>query len=184
MSTSKDSLILGEFPRTLDERFRISIPSELTGPWFSYKTVEAGASGGTQAEERAADESERLECVLAKERPGCLSLWHAPAWQAQLESSLEVVRSKLAAGRLGDRLAQVQTLGRLLSARHRPIQLAGRGRLVVPDGFREFLAAEPGSELMIVGAAVCIEIWQRDAWLRCLQEEIPRFTQILDDLSG
>ncbi len=165
MSASKDSLILGEFPRTLDERFRISVPSELTAVW-------------------AGEETERLECVLAKERPGCLSLWHAPAWQTQLESSLDVVRSKWTAGRLGDRLAQMQTLGRLLSARHRPIQLAGRGRLVVPEGFREFLAAEPGSEVMIVGAAICIEIWQREAWLRCLQEEIPQFTKILDELSG
>ena len=46
---------LGEFQRTLDERYRLSIPSEL---------------GDALAAESA-------DCILAKERPGCLSLWSA-----------------------------------------------------------------------------------------------------------
>lgn len=164
MSEGAMPLLLGEFPRTLDERFRLSLPLELVGLW--------GA------------EPDKLPCVLAKERPGCLSLWHAPVWQTQMESGLRVVESKLQAGRLGHRIAQVQTLGRLLSSRHRPVTLAGRGRLVIPDGFREFLAAEAGSEVMVVGAAVCIEIWERSAWLECLRAEIPQFSSLLDSLSS
>lgn len=163
MQNDRSSLLLGEFPRTLDDRFRLSIPAELTAVW-------------------AAD-VDKLECVLAKERPGCLSLWHAPDWRGQMDAGLRVVETKLQAGRLGHRLAQVQSLGRLLSTRHRNVQLAGRGRLVIPDGFREFLAVEPGMDLMIVGAAVCIEIWRREDWLECLRAEIPRFTEILDSLS-
>ncbi len=88
------------------------------------------------------------------------------------------------AGRLGDRLAQVQTLGRLLSTRQRPVQLAGRGRLLIPEGFREFLGVEPAAEVLVVGAAVCIEIWHPQAWKECLHEEIPRFGHLLDELSG
>jgi MraZ protein len=122
--------------------------------------------------------------VLAKERPGCLSLWRGGDWQEYLTAGIRVVESKLQAGRLGDRLAQVQTFGRLLSTRHRTVQLAGRGRLVIPEGFREFLGAEPGTEVLVVGAAVCIEIWQLEAWRSCLNDEIPRFSSLLDELSG
>ena len=48
-------LLIGEFVRALDERFRLAIPPELLEPLL--------ASGP------------RL--VLAKERAGCLSLWPA-----------------------------------------------------------------------------------------------------------
>jgi MraZ protein len=88
------------------------------------------------------------------------------------------------AQRLNHQLGEMQMLGRLLSTRHRAVQLAGRGRLLIPEGFREFLGVEAGGEVMIVGAAVCIEIWDLQAWLACLREEIPRFGQLLQDLGG
>ena len=136
MATPQD-FILGEFPRTLDERYRLSIPLELVEPLLRT----------------AAD------CILAKERPGCLSLWNAAAWQARLDEGVELVRSKMQAGQLGRRLEEVQLLGRLLSTRHKTVQLAGRGRLSIPDGFREFLGVEQGGEVIVVGAGVCVEIW-------------------------
>jgi MraZ protein len=134
--------ILGEFPRTLDERFRVAIPGELL----------AGLTG------------EGAGCVLAKERPGCLSLWNAKAWQTRFDSGVELVKGKMRAGKLEGRLEQVQMLGRLLSTRHKTVELGDRGRLLIPDGFREFLNAEPGTDVLIVGAAVCVEIWKPDAW--------------------
>ncbi len=161
MSVTPSKLILGEFRRTVDDRFRLSIPSELSAHW----------------------DAENFNGVLAKERPGCLSLWQSDQWQHHLESGVRVVESKLLAGRLGERVAEVQLLGRLLSTRHRPVQLAGRGRLLIPEGFREFLGVEPGGEVLVVGAAVCVEIWRVDAWLEHLQEQIPRFGEILEDLS-
>ena len=75
------------------------------------------------------------------------------------EASVAVLRSKLAAGTLSQRVDQVQDLGRLLSTRHRTVTLAGRGRLVIPDGFREFLGVDAGGDLLVVGAAVCVELW-------------------------
>lgn len=45
--------ILGEYSRTLDERYRLSVPSEL-GDLLT---------------------AESTDCILAKERAGCLSLW-------------------------------------------------------------------------------------------------------------
>jgi MraZ protein len=157
-----NELILGEHRRTLDERFRLSLPPEL-----------AESLGPADA-----------TCILAKERAGCLSLWNADRWQARLTSGKELLEAKVRAGRLDARLEELQLLGRLLSSRHTSVQLAGRGRLVVPEGFREFLGVEPGGEVMIVGAAVSIEIWRLEAWTAYLNERMPEFRRLFDDLSG
>lgn len=157
-----EEFILGEFQRTFDERYRLAIPGELVM-----------ALGG-----------EEQELILAKERPGCLSLWNASQWQSKLSAGIGLVQAKMRAGKLEGKLEQVQLLGRLLSSRHRNVQLAARGRLIVPEGFREFLHAEPGGEVMIVGAAVCIEIWNPKAWMGYLEERMPKFRRLLDGLAG
>jgi MraZ protein len=160
--TAPDEFILGEFQRTFDERYRLSIPSELM------------AGLGTR----------QVECILAKERPGCLSLWNAAVWQAKLDAGVDLVKAKMRAGRLEGQLGQVQLLGRLLSTRHRRVSLAARGRLIVPEGFREFLHADPGSDVLLVGAAVCIEIWNPAAWRAYLEQRMPRFRRLFDRLSS
>lgn len=159
--TETNSFLLGEFRRLLDERYRVSIPASLADP-----LVEQGA-----------------DCILAKERPGALSLWSAPQWQARLDVGVSLVENKMRAGRLEGRLDDVQRLGRLLSTRHTAVQLAGRGRLVIGEGFREFLGVEAGGEVMVVGAAVCVEIWQPAAWLQYLQEQMPDFGRLFNQLS-
>lgn len=154
--------ILGEFPRTLDERFRVALPAELLGPLVA----------------------EGPRCILAKERPGCLSLWNAKLWQTKLDSGIELVKGKMRAGKLEGRLEQVQLLGRLLSTRHRDVEIGDRGRLLIPDGFREFLNAEPGTELLLVGAAVCVEIWTPTAWRMHLESHMTEFPKLFDDLTS
>ena len=122
--------------------------------------------------------------MLAKERSGCLSLWSAATWKPRLDAAVDVLRSKLAAGSLAQRLDQVQDLGRLLSTRQRTVSLAGRGRLVIPEGFREFLGVEPGADLLVVGAAVCVELWNPVAWGDFITAEMPAFRQRIDDLTA
>ena len=63
------------------------------------------------------------------------------------------------------------------------MQLAGRGRLLIPEGFREFLGVEPDGEVMVVGAAVCIEIWNPPEWLEYLKVRMPKFRRLFDRLS-
>ncbi|MDG2384086.1 MAG: division/cell wall cluster transcriptional repressor MraZ [Pirellulaceae bacterium] len=166
MQNRSAKLILGEFRRTVDERYRLSIPGELLELWEGERS-----------------EGEKQDCVLVKQQPGCLSLWRNADWQANLESGVRVIESKWAAGRLSDRINDVQALGRLLSTRHRSVQLAGRGRLLIPEGFRDFLGGEAGQDVLVIGAAICIEIWEVKAWVACLNSEIPRFGEILDELS-
>jgi MraZ protein len=155
-------LLIGEFRRTIDERYRLSIPAELAEPLLE----------GSE------------EAVLAKERPGCLSLWNVARWQPKLSSGVSLVEQKMAAGRLEGRVEEVQRLGRLLSTRHTNVPLAQRGRMVVPEGYREFLGVQPGSELFVVGAAVCVELWRPDAWFRFIEEEMPEFRRLFDSLSA
>jgi len=154
-------LILGEYPRSLDDRYRLSVPAEL-----HEKLTSTGP-----------------ECVLAKERPGCLSLWDAAVWQAKLDVRVSLFEQKVRAGLLEERVDQVQRLGRLLSTRHRPVQLAGRGRLVIPEGFREFLGIEAGGEVMLVGAAICVELWNPQQWVACLEDQMPQFRELFDQLT-
>jgi MraZ protein len=157
-----DGLLLGEVARALDDRYRISLPSEVA--------------------EVLADEQKT--CLLAKERPGCLSLWPKAAWQQKIDDGIELVRSKIRTGRLEGRIADVQALGRLLSTRHREVTLAGRGRLVLPEGFREFLGVVPGDDVMVVGAAVCLELWHPEKWAETIGEQMPDFRQLFDGLTA
>jgi MraZ protein len=154
-------LILGEFTRTLDQRYRLSLPTELLEPLMH---------GATDA-------------ILAKERSGALSLWNAAVWQEKLDAGVALVHGKMRAGKLEGRWDEVQSLGRLLSTRHRGVPLAGRGRLVIPEGFREFLAVQPGGEILLIGAGVCVEIWQPQAWLQYVAVQMPEFRQLFDRLT-
>jgi MraZ protein len=124
------------------------------------------------------------ECILAKERIGCLSLWDASKWESKLADGIALVGDKIRAGRLEARLEEVQLLGRLLSTRHSRIKLAGRGRLVIPEGFREFLGVERGGSVIVIGAAVCIELWNPERWQQHIEQQMPEFRRLLDQLVG
>jgi len=156
------AFILGEYRRVLDDRFRVSIPAELV------ETLTAKGSN----------------CFLAKERAGALSLWNATDWQASLDDGVRLVQDKMQAGRLSGRVEDVQSLGRLLSTRHTGVRLAGRGRLSIPEGFREFLGVDPAGELLVVGAALCVELWRPDAWFAYIEESMPDFRRLFDNLSS
>jgi MraZ protein len=155
-------LLLGEHRRTLDERHRVSIPAELVDAMLADKA----------------------DCILAKERVGALSLWQTDRWQSRLEQGVKLVQDKIEAGRLDGRLAEVQQFGRLLSTRHTSVRLAGRGRLAIPEGFRDFLGVEPGGDMLVIGASVCVELWRPDIWFTYIESHMPDFGQLFDDLSG
>ncbi len=157
-----EGLCLGEWTRSLDERYRLSLPAELVDLL----------------------KDEASECVLAKERPGCVSLWNPTDWKASLADGVSLVANKVQSGRLSGRLTELQMLGRLLSTRHRTVPIAGRGRIAVPESFRDFLEVEPGGSLMIVGAAVCVEIWHPRRWSEHIGDHMPEFRELFDQLAG
>jgi len=158
--TETKKLITGEFSRTVDNRYRLTLPDE-------FKEVFKPDSG---------------KCVIVKEKPGHLSLWDESTWKQQHEKRLEMVMNRFDLGYLAGNMSELQRLGRLLSTRSRQIQLADRARFLLPEGFREFLAVEPKQEVMIVGAAVCIDIWHPQKWISYIEEDIPQFDTLLESL--
>jgi MraZ protein len=156
-----DTFISGEYKRALDDRFRLTLPAELA----EAITDEAG------------------ETIVAKERAGCLSLWRAADWQRRLADGVDLIRQKIRTGRLEQRWGDVQRLGRLLSTRHRAVKLANRSRLLVPEGYREFLDVPAGGDVMLVGAVICVEIWNPQAWLEVLRQDMPEFGELFRTLS-
>ncbi len=157
-----EPIITGEFKRTIDDRHRLSLPPEFA----SAITDEHG------------------ETIVVKERYGCLSLWSAAKWQNRLDQGVEIIRQKIAAGRLEQRWGEVQRLGRLLSTRQTSVKLANRSRLLIPEGFRNFLDAAPNQDVVVVGAVVCVEVWNQDAWLETLKDDMPDFNGLFKELSS
>jgi MraZ protein len=156
-----DAFITGESKRTLDDRYRLTLPAELAA-------AVADEEGG---------------CILAKERAGCLSLWRGTEWQTRLDDGVELIRRKIQSGRMEQRWTDVQRFGRLLSTRHAPVRLTNRSRLLIPEGFREFLGVGPNQDVMLVGAVICVEIWSPAAWLDVLRQEMPEFGGLFRELS-
>lgn len=153
--------ITGEHKRTIDERYRLSLPPDLA----QAVTDESG------------------DTIVAKERQGCLSLWKAADWQRRIDDGVALIRQKITTGRMEQRWGDVQRLGRLLSTRYRTVKLANRARLLVPEGFREFLDVPPNGEVMVVGAVICVEIWNPQAWLDTLRQDMPEFGPMFKNLT-
>ena len=147
------TFITGEVRRTLDDRFRVSLPAEMA--------------------EAVTDDNGQT--IISKERFGCVSLWRAADWQERIDAGVALIRQKIEAGRMESRFGDVQRLGRLLSTRQQTLRLAKRSRLQVPDEIRSFLGVAPNQELMLVGAVICVEIWSVDAWIETLREDMPEF---------
>jgi MraZ protein len=158
---SPEALITGEFRRTLDERFRVTLPTELA----------------------VAVTDDEGQTILAKERYGCLSLWRAADWQRRLDDGVSLIRQKIQSGRMEQKWGDVQRLGRLLSTRHRTVKLANRSRLLVPEGYREFLDVAVNQDVMLVGAVICVEIWNPQAWLDVLRQDMPDFGSLFRQLA-
>ena len=157
-----DNFITGEARRTIDDRFRITLPAEMA-------ELVADSDGN---------------CILAKERAGCLSLWKAADWKKRIDDGVAILKLRIQAGKMESRWSEVQRLGRLLSTRSKPVTLANRSRLLIPEGFREFLDVPVNQDVMIVGAAICVEIWNPVAWLETLRQDMPEFGPLFTDLSA
>ncbi|MDR3109618.1 MAG: division/cell wall cluster transcriptional repressor MraZ [Planctomycetaceae bacterium] len=155
-------LIEGEFSRKLDDRFRLSLPDELNEVF----TPNEG------------------NCVIVKERAGCLSLWEQSKWDAEMTTRKTILESKLNLQGYSKNISEIQTIGRLMSTRSRPVQLADKRRLLIPEGFREFLGVEAKGGVMVVGAAICIEIWHPEKFITYIEGQMPEFRALLENLTN
>ena len=153
--------LTGEFRRTIDDRFRLQLPVE-------FAAEVSGEDG---------------DLIVAKERAGCLSLWKPDDWQHRLDTGISLLQQKIDSGRMEQRWGDVQRLGRLLSTRHQQARLANRSRLLIPEGFRQFLGVDSGKEVVVIGAVICVEIWNPEIWLTVLKQEMPDFGELFKQLT-
>ena len=158
---TESSFITGEFKRTVDERYRLTLPPELAD-------AVSDASG---------------EIIIARERAGCLSIWKAADWQKRIDEGVSIIRQKMESGRMDQRWGDVQRFGRLLSTRHRTVRLTNRSRLLIPETFRAFLGVGPNQDVLLIGAVICVEIWNPQAWLELLREDMPEFSPLFKQLA-
>ncbi|MDA0834155.1 MAG: division/cell wall cluster transcriptional repressor MraZ [Planctomycetota bacterium] len=159
---TQDVYIVGEHRRTVDERYRVTLPPDM-------------------AEMISNNDG---DLMLVKERYGCLSLWRGEDWQKRLDEGVALIKQKMQLGRMEQRWNDVQRWGRLLSTRHKQVNLANRSRLLIPEGFREFLGVPTNSDVMIIGAVICVEIWNPQAWLDVLRDDMPEFGEMFKQLSN
>lgn len=156
MTSGQDDAIIGEFQRVLDDRYRLALPPEIAqfiGP-------------------------DNTEAVLVKERDRCLSLWKLATWNQHFEKYANNLRRQIADNIYESRrIPDVQRAARLLSARYRTVQVGQRSRLLIPDGFRDFLGVPANGEVVIVGAGVCVEFWHPAAWLEYLRADLETFNE-------
>jgi MraZ protein len=153
--------LTGEYSRKIDERFRLTLPTEFD----------------------KAFKPESGKCVIAKESLGCLSLWDEEVWKSNLDKRIGMVMERWKMGDLGRNTPDVQRFGRMLSTRHKEIKIDSKARLLLPEGFREFLAVEEGKDVMVVGAGVCLELWQPAKWSKYIEGDISQFGTLLETLS-
>jgi MraZ protein len=59
---------------------------------------------------------------------------------------------------------------RLFGAFSQPQTVTGQGRITIPPLFREQLELLPGTEAIVVGAEIGIEIWNKQRWLAELEK--------------
>ena len=81
------------------------------------------------------------------------------------------------------RWGEVQRLGRLLSTRHQDVKLARNSRLLIPEGCRQFLGVDAGQEVVVVGAVICVEIWNPTMWMDVLKDDMPEFGDLFKTLT-
>jgi len=161
-AVSLDVFITGEERRTVDERFRLSLPAEMARDISD----DAGST------------------IVAKERYGCLSLWRAADWQQRIDVGVSLIRQKIQSGRMEQRWDDVQRLGRLLSSRYQTVQLTNRSRLLIPEAFRDFLDVAANQEVVVVGAVICVEVWNPRAWVDTLRTDMPAFGPLFKELTS
>lgn len=49
-------------------------------------------------------------------------------------------------------------------------RISPQGRVTIPQGYRDFSSIKPGTEVMIVGCEIGVEIWRLDSWTEELKK--------------
>ena len=128
--------------------------------------------------QRSAEESLVLFCLPE----GALGLYTATVWNSMRQR--EVGATALAGGSMLARRSM-----RRFGAFSQRVELTRQGRITLPSVFREHAEVLPGSEVVVLGVEVGVEIWNVERWsdeLRLIQEHMVQKGQLelTEDLSN
>lgn len=107
-------------------------------------------------------------------------LYIAPGTQHCLElhtaDSLEAYALRLQRSSLSEKTSR--TFVRLFYSQSSPVQLDAQGRIRLPASLIRW--AELGSEIYIVGAGNCLEVWNSECWLSFVETNQTDFDQLCE----
>ena len=63
-------------------------------------------------------------------------------------------------------------------------QVGGAESIDRPGRIPRISGVEPGGEVLVVGAALCVELWRPDRWFPYVEEQMPGFRRLFDNLSS
>ncbi|UCD15394.1 MAG: division/cell wall cluster transcriptional repressor MraZ [Candidatus Omnitrophota bacterium] len=101
---------------------------------------------------------------------GCLFLFHQETWE-KLEERLKS---------LSFAKQQSRSFNRLYFSGAQEIEIDSQGRIGISDYLKEF--AQIRREIVIIGVADRIEIWDKDSWDKFYQENRKRFEEAAENL--
>ena len=91
--------------------------------------------------------------VLAKRVAGCVAVWRPDDYDAYMQAALE---------RFHPMSPEAEQLERFFSANAHDTELDSAGRIMVPAFLLEH--AGLGKDVVVTGAGICLEVWDRAAW--------------------
>ena len=154
---SSDLIFKGEFVHQVDEKVRFKLPVKMQDAFEN----ELG-----------------LMCVMMKMPEGCLALYPAERWQKEYGKYLSGSGGKVAVN------ADYRKLSRQIGSRSTDVKIGVQGRVPIPEGFREFIDAEAGKNVVITGAGERIEIWSESRWQAEGEDDDGDFSDLLEKASN
>lgn len=147
----------GEFIHQLDEKCRVKLPTRLLNTML---------------------DSFGRDCRMIRMPEKCLAIFPKRFW----EEGWSEVLSKLGPKVPGS--ADARALTRIAGATSMEISIAAQGRVSLPEGFRRHIEVGPGDNVAVVGAETRIEIWRQDSWDEYLEEQMSRYEEIAERITG
>lgn len=127
--------------------------------FFGQEPCTVDANGRVKLTSRFFEDFERtgLSVVLYCLPEGGMGVYPVPVWEKtyppQADAEFQAGQSMLYRREMRMRMAYAQ-----------PAEISNQGRLTIPPLFRKHLDMEPGTEVVLVGSGLCMEIWNRRRW--------------------
>jgi MraZ protein len=113
---------------------------------------------------------EKKKFYITRGLEGCLFLFAESVWES-LEEKLKSISFTKQEGRF---------FNRLYFSGAQEVEIDSQGRITIPGYLKEF--AQINKEIVIIGIADRIEIWDKERWNKFYQENKKKFEEVSENL--